>query len=199
MTLSDHDSADDLEQVIRRAQAGDRDAFGVLLDRFESKALAIARGMGLTREDAQDAVQDAFLRLFRYIRRFRSGGSFTAWFYRIVVHTTYDHLRRNPRGVSLDHEGRRHAESLSDGAPAVGEQAEMRQVQERLLAALGCLGRQERAAFVLRELQGLDTPTVARAMRVSQVTVRRHAQNARRKLRERLAAQFPERFSRPQG
>lgn len=183
---------EDLSRLVARAQGGDREAFDTLLRRFEGKALAIARQMGLSAEDAQDAAQDAFLKLFRYLGRFRGGESFTNWFYRIVVHATYDHLRR--RGtptLRLHGDALAQAEGIPDPARRAEGDAEARQVQERLLAALRCLTPPERAAFVLRELHGLDTETVATALRVSRITVRRHAMNARQKLRQRLEAQFP--------
>ena len=188
---------EELGRLVERAKAGERAAFAGLLERFESRALALARQMGLGREDAQDAVQDAFLRLFRYIHRFRSGESFTSWFYRIVVHSTYDQLRRSrrQRALSLDGEARAAAESIPDpsaGAPIGSDAARLR---ERVASALGCLAPQERAAFVLRDHHCLETAEVARAMRVARVTVRRHVSNARRKLRERLEGQFPELFA----
>jgi RNA polymerase sigma-70 factor (ECF subfamily) len=186
---------DDLARLVGAAQAGDLDAFDALLRRFEGKALAIARQMGLSPEDAQDAAQDAFLKLFRYIRRFRSGESFANWFYRIVVHATYDHLRRERDGaLRLDGSALEEARAIPDPARPAEAGAEARQAQARLLAALRCLTPPERATFVLRELHGLDTAAVAGALRVSRITVRRHVMNARRKLRARLERDFPELF-----
>ncbi len=184
-----------LEALIRRAQGGYREAFDGLLVRYESRALSIARQMGLSREDAQDVAQEAFLKLFRYIRKFRNGESFTNWFYRIVVHAVYDHLRHQQQAdVSLDGEARAQAEDLVDGSLLPQEALEVRQKRRQIQACLRSLAPKERAAFVLRDLQGLDTRTVARALRVSQVTVRRHASNARRKIRARLERQFPDLF-----
>jgi len=190
------EAAEALEELIARAQAGYRDAFDALLLRHESQALSIARQMGLGREDAQDVAQESFLKLFRYIRKFRSGESFQNWFYRIVVHATYDHLRRHHQDAALPLEGdaRARAEEVADGAPLAAEEIETDQRRRRIQACLRSLAPKERAAFVLRDLQGLDTRTVARAMRVSRITVRRHASNARRKIRERLQRQYPELF-----
>ncbi len=187
-------ASDDLADLVSRAQEGYRDAFDQLLKRFEARALSIPRQMGLTREDAQDVAQEAFLKLFRYIGKFRNGESFTNWFYRIVVHATYDHLRhrRDPEFVSLEDVSNSDSVAVADGAPLAPEQIERSQMRQRLLLCMGGLAKKERAAFVLRDLQGLDTKTVAHALRVSQVTVRRHASNARRKIRERLERQYPE-------
>ena len=192
---SDEAEPRSLEGLIRRAQEGYREAFDCLLLRYESRALSIARQMGLGREDAQDVAQEAFLKLFLYIRKFRNGESFTNWFYRIVVHAVYDHVRREQHdGVSLDGEARAQAEDLVDGSLLPQEALEVRQKRRQIQACLHSLAPKERAAFVLRDLQGLDTRTVARALRVSQVTVRRHASNARRKIRARLERQFPDLF-----
>ena len=128
-----------LDELIRRAQEGYREAFDGLLVRYEARALSIARQMGLGREDAQDAAQEAFLKLFRYIRKFRNGASFTNWFYRIVVHAVYDHLRRQQHGgVSLDGEARAQAEDLVDGSLLPQEAVEVRQKRRQLQACLSC-------------------------------------------------------------
>jgi len=187
---------EELQGLVARAKSGESAAFSGLLHRFEPRALALARQMGLGPEDAQDAVQEAFLKLFRYIHRFRTGESFTNWFYRIVVHATYDQQRRvrRARAVSLDGEARGSAESIADPSADAADASDAARLRGRVVAALGCLAPQERAAYVLRDLHGLDTAAVARAMRVARVTVRRHVSNARRKLRERLAGQFPELF-----
>ena len=86
------------------------------------------------------------------------------------------------------------AEDLVDGSLLPQEALEVRQKRRQIQACLRSLAPKERAAFVLRDLEGLDTRTVARALRVSQVTVRRHASNARRKIRARLERQFPDLF-----
>ncbi|MGD8374972.1 MAG: RNA polymerase sigma factor [Acidobacteriota bacterium] len=186
----------ELQALVERAKQGDPGAYRELLDRYESRALGLARQLGLGREDAQDAVQDAFLKLFRYVHRFRSGESFTNWFYRIVVNASHDQLRRarRSRTVSLEGEAGRRAAQVVDPEGDPADPAEAGRLRERVLVALRCLSPQERAAYVLRDLQGLETLEVARALRVTRVTVRRHVSNARRKLRERLEGQFPELF-----
>ena len=101
-------------------------------------------------------------------------------------------MRNAWRGVRFGGVRDRGVADESEGAP---ERTDARRLQGRALAALSCLAPKERMAFVLRELQGLDTLAVARAMRVTKVTVRRHASNARRKIRERLEGQFPDLFA----
>jgi RNA polymerase sigma-70 factor (ECF subfamily) len=150
--------------------------------------------MGLSPDDAQDAVQEAFLKLFRYLGRYRSGESFTGWFYRIVVHATYDQMRRARHREALSLDAAALGEGPPDPGPGAAEAAETAHLRRRVQAAMSALAAQERAAFVLRELHGLETRAVARALRVTQVTVRRHVSNARRKLRERLEGEFPDLF-----
>jgi RNA polymerase sigma-70 factor (ECF subfamily) len=140
--------------------------------------------MGLSPHDAQDAGQEVFLRVFRYLSGFQRGRSFEAWVWRIGVNVVFDALRRRrDRGeISWDivmEEGK--------GEPAQAElhlEVENSELCARLLENLGTLSRQERMAFVLKELQDLDTADVARAMGISTITVRRHAGAARAKLRK---------------
>src|SRR5262245_55254400 len=91
---SDLAAREELDALVRRAQEGDAGAFEEILDRFEGKAILIARSMGARRQAAEDVAQEAFLKLFRYIGSYRSGNSFKGYFYRMVINAARDHLSR---------------------------------------------------------------------------------------------------------
>jgi len=157
-----------LDAIIRRAQAGEARAFEEILDLFESKAILIARSMGASRHDAEDIAQEAFLKVFRYIGSYRSDRTFKAYFYRIVLNASRDHLSRmKPAGQ----------QSIDEIAEVVSETESRASYEdlEMLRRALQQLPGREREVLILRELQGLSTWEVARILRISPITVRRHA------------------------
>lgn len=169
--------AEALDALIRRAQAGEEAAFELILDRFEAKALLIARSMGASRQDAEDIAQEAFLKIFRYIGSYRSDRTFKAYFYRIVMNASRDHLSRmKPAGqASLDDVGEFPADPV--------KRASFEEV-EYLRGALRELPQREREVVILRDLQGLSTWEVARVLRISPITVRRHSSRAIARLRK---------------
>ena len=155
---------------------------------YERRIIGIGIQMGLSREDALDACQDAFVKVFRYIGRFRSGESFFKWLYRIAINTIYDHLRisRPPGVISIEEVSSDGRQELVDGSVPMATRVENADLVAKLVAELGCLTRQERIVFVLRDLHAMPTDEIGRVLGLSQVTVRRHCMSARGKLRDRL-------------
>ena len=179
--------------LVERAKAGDADAFGDLMHLYERRIIAIGIQMGLPREDALDACQDSFVKVFRYIGRFRSVESFFKWLYRIAINTIYDHLRiiRPPGVISIEEVVGDGRQELADGAMPMAARMENADLVSKLVAGLGCLTRQERIVFVLRDLHAMPTDEIGRVLSLSQVTVRRHCMSARGKLRDRLFPRKP--------
>ena len=170
-------SEESLDALVRRAQGGEESAFEEILDRFESSALLTARGMGASRQDAEDIAQEAFLKVFRYIRSYRSESSFKAYFHRIVINACRDHLsRKGPAAVELSEET---AGAVTSGADVADE-------VEMVRRALQSLPPREREVAILRDMQGLSTWQVARILMISPITVRRHSSRALARLRELL-------------
>jgi len=174
--------------LVDRAKGGDAEAFSDLMRLYERRVIAIGIQMGLSRDDAMDACQDAFIKVFRYIRRFRSGESFFKWLYRIAIHSVYDHLRKNrePGVVSIEEVDPSVTGRMTDGAPEADRTIASAQLARQLMDGLELLSRQERIVFVLRDLQEMSTAEIGTVLRLSQVTVRRHCSLAREKLRRRL-------------
>ena len=177
-----------LSALIDRAKGGEEEAFAALMGRFERRILALGTQMGLSRVDSQDACQEAFIKVFRYIRRFQSGRSFYSWLHRIAIHTIYDHLKRRRAAGSISIEDLPPAQlgSIRDEGAALDRQLEASDLAAKLLQGLDQLTRRERMVFVLRDLQGMSTIEIGRILRLSQVTVRRHCMAARKRLRDRL-------------
>jgi len=124
-------------------------------------------------EDAQDATQEVFLRLFRNLDRV--GGEPRAWLYRVTVNVCNDHYRRQKLVVELD--ARR-----VDPSPDPERMISLEQRKRLLMEGLEILPERERAAVVLRDIEGLSTAEVAAALGVEEATVRSQISNARVKL-----------------
>ena len=180
--------APEVTALVERAKRGEAEAFDGLMRLYERRLIAIGMQMGLSRDDALDVCQDTFVKVFRYIRRFRSGQQFFKWLYRIAIHAVYDHLRRSrPAGViSIEDLDGDLTAGLRDTSPSPHSRVASADLASKLLAGLGLLSRQERIVFVLRDLQEIGTDEIGRVLRLSQVTVRRHCMSARQKLRDRL-------------
>jgi RNA polymerase sigma-70 factor (ECF subfamily) len=176
--------------LVDRAKAGDPDAFADLMHVYESRIIGLGIHLGLSRDDALDACQDAFIRVFRHIARFESGRIFFKWLYRIAIHSVYRQMRRGRRHAGLDIDDPAVSARLQDfsAGGAVHQRLEERQLTERVRECLSGLSRQERIVFVLRDLQELPTEEIAAILRLSTVTVRRHCMGARQKLRQRILA-----------
>lgn len=174
--------------LIDRAKTGDQDAFADLMRTYESRIIGLGIHMGLARHDAEDACQEAFVRVFRHISRFESGRIFFKWLYRISIHAVYHQLGRSRRHAALDLEDPAIQAQLEDHTPGGALQArlEERQLAARVRECLGGLSRQERIVFVLRDLQEVPTDEIGAILRLSTVTVRRHCMAARQKLRSRI-------------
>ena len=164
--------------VFERAQAGSLDAFEALMRLHERQVLGTALRLLGRLEDAQDAAQEVFLRLFRNLKKLQTAEAVAPWLYRVTVNVCNDvwKKRRPESGIeNLD---------FSSGAPdpeLMAVDAERKRAVER---GLERLGQKERAALVLREVEGLSTREVADALGSSEVTVRTQISTARAKLRE---------------
>jgi RNA polymerase sigma-70 factor (ECF subfamily) len=171
--------------LVERAKAGDADAFGDLMRLYERRIVALGMQMGLSRDDALDATQESFVKVFKYLASFKSGRSFFKWLYRIAIHTIYDALRaRQGRPtVALDD---LEAAAVPPRETGVHQRVEAAQLAERVKESLVHLSRRERIVFVLRDLQEISTEEIGAILGLSQITVRRHCMLARKKVRERI-------------
>lgn len=188
----------DERSLIRRCRQHDEEAFEALVRLKRGKAFRIALNIVGDEDDAKEITQQAFVRLWQSLGSFRESARFDPWFFRIVVNLSVDHYRRARRGPDL-------VRGEAEGVPAAGAPGPMLPDQDAALhrsdirrvfneAARG-LTPPQRAAFTLREIEGLSTEDVARTMGVRASTVRNHLLQARRRLQEFLRQRYPELFS----
>lgn len=178
----------EITALVDRAKAGDALAFEGLMRLYERRVILLAMQMGLSREDALDTCQETFVKVFRYIGRFRSGESFFKWLYRIAIHAIYDQLRKSRAMgmVSIEEMAPEEEAGLAGPAPSLARTVEAADLAAKILAGMSGLTRRERVVFVLRDLHEMSTQEIGGILRLSQITVRRHCASARQKLRERL-------------
>ncbi|MGH9943648.1 MAG: RNA polymerase sigma factor [Pyrinomonadaceae bacterium] len=181
-----------LTRLVERAAAGDAAAFEQLLIATERRVVSVAWRMLGDREDARDAAQEVFLRVYKYLPGFRMGEDFHGWLYRITVNVCRDAARRRGRARHEDLESLFSNESghlkgmpsAAGRAPDIAEVEALRGQQRALLRhALLTLPEKERAAIVLRDIEGLSTEEVARILHTRPVTVRSQISSARQKLK----------------
>ncbi|ANM28917.1 hypothetical protein ABI59_03790 [Acidobacteria bacterium Mor1] len=168
--------------LVERAQNGEVRALETLIERHESRVLRVLRLMGVPHQDREDVAQEVFVRVFRHLRGFRRGRAFHSWIYKISVNAAHDYRSRSRGGA-----GAESLDGFDEWEPAdtrLGESAEAHALRSALEGALEQLSDRERAVFVLRELEDLDTREVARALGITSITVRRHLGRARNRLQE---------------
>ena len=176
-----------LAPVIERARAGDSVAFEQIMDHCQRKVISTAWRMLGNREDARDAAQEVFLRAYKYLGGFNPAEDFSGWLYRITVNVCRDIARKRGRldqFKSFESEremGNLEALASSENIEAAAIQSEQ---QEIIAQALSTLSKRERAAIVLRDLEGLPTEEVARILGSSQTTVRSQISSARMKIKQ---------------
>ncbi|HEX8184487.1 MAG TPA: sigma-70 family RNA polymerase sigma factor, partial [Blastocatellia bacterium] len=164
-----------LAPVIERARAGDAAAFEQIIDHCQRKVISTAWRILGNREDARDAAQDVFLRAYKYLGSFDPEQDFSGWLYRIIVNVCRDIARKRGRADQFkSFEAEREMGRFETLASNENIEAAAMHSQEQAIItqALSTLSKKERAAIVLRDLEGLSTEEVARILGSSQTTVR---------------------------
>jgi RNA polymerase sigma-70 factor (ECF subfamily) len=179
------------EQLVGFAQKGDKDAFGKLMLRYQNKIYRLARRMTETDEDAEDVLQEAFVKAFRSIKGFKGKSKFSTWLYRITVNLALMKLRRKKLDtVSLDapvttDEGIMQRDIEDSGLDPL-QQLMGAERREILDLAIGELPPSYRAVFVLRHVEGLSTEETADILKISVPAVKSRLHRTRLALREKL-------------
>jgi RNA polymerase sigma-70 factor (ECF subfamily) len=182
-------------EIIESCKNGDRDAFALLVQRYQRRAYGIAFGMLRSREDALDAAQNAFVKVFRNIGSFKGDSSFYTWFYRIVVNVCIDHCRKSGRMKSVEYDDTFRRRDESAGVvPLVGNTRTMHpgasldrvELSKVLNEALGKLSEDHRTIIVLREIQGLSYEDIAESVGCHLGTVMSRLHHARKNLQKAL-------------
>ena len=175
------------QDMIERASRGDADAFNQLMEQHKRRMYAVALRMCGNREDAQDCLQEAMLRVYRAIGGFKGQSSFSTWVYRITMNTCLDELRRkkNRQNTSLDNLLDM-GWSPADETNAPEKQAMRSELRRNLNRAIRELPEEMRAAVVLRDIQGFSYDEIARMLEINVGTIKSRISRGREKLREKM-------------
>lgn len=188
-------ASDDLS-LVHATLRGDLSAFEELVRRYDRKLLRIALNVAHNREDAQDAVQEAFLKAFQHLDRFREDSLFSTWLIRITLNQALLKLRKSSkkREVSLDEDFQAEGDVLpmevTDWAPNPEQLYSVSELREILIKALQELRPSLRTVFVLRDIEGLTTDQTTEILHLSHSAVKARLFRARLQLREYLNKHF---------
>jgi RNA polymerase sigma factor (sigma-70 family) len=185
------DQADDL--LVRASLAGDLEAYDELVRRYQQRVYTTIYNMTANHEDANDLVQEAFIRGFQALNSFKGDSSFYTWVYRIAVNKTLNFLksRKNKQAMSLN-DLDLNAENDPDLVALVSENTPRRdlalsELQEKLNEALLKLSEPHRMVVVLHDVQGVSHEEIARMLDCNIGTVRSRLFYARQQLQSHLA------------
>ncbi len=179
-------------EIVERAKAGDREAFGVLVHRYQGRAFRLALRVLRDEEHARDVVQDAFVKAYGSLGKFEGRSSFYTWLYRVVMNLCLDSKRRDRSGRQVEWNEEYAFEVAPtpvtpnpggedrDGPSASLERKELREVMAR---AIQELPEDARRTLELREIDGLSYAEIAEGLGIPKGTVMSRLHYARRKLR----------------
>ena len=182
--------------LVQAAKGGDDSAFEELVKRYDRNVFRIAQHITQNREDAEDVVQDAFLKAYRNLEQFQGQSKFYTWLVRIAVNEALMKLRRRrpERMVSLDEDVKTEEDSVprevADWSPNPEQLYGQSELGDILKKTIQGLPPGFRTVFVLRDVEGLSTEETAEMLSLSIPAVKSRLLRVRLQLRERLARYF---------
>jgi RNA polymerase sigma-70 factor (ECF subfamily) len=186
----------DESQLVAQAREGDTGAFNDLVRRYQAKIFRLAQHVTQNREDAEDVLQETFLKAYEHLDQFKGDSKFYTWIVRIAVNQALMKLRRRKtdKSTSLDETIDTGEDTVTREIAAWGEDPEQRftrqELGEILDSAIDSLEPLYRSVFVLRDIDELSTEETAEALGLSVPAVKSRLLRARLQLREKLTRFF---------
>jgi len=186
----------DEQELVTRAQAGDNSAFTALVQRYQNRIYRLAKNITQNKEDAEDVLQEAFLKAYSHLDTFQRNAKFYTWIVRIAVNEALMKLRKRKtdRTVPLDEPVDTGEETVNREIAVWEDNPEQRysrdEMQQILDEAVQDLKPDFRAVFLLRDIEELSTEETAEALGVSVPAVKSRLLRARLALREKLTRKF---------
>ncbi len=186
------DSAPDDRTLVERCQAGQLEAFEVLVGRYRQRVYSLAYSMVRNEQDATDLSQETFVKAWQAIRGFKKNASFYTWLYRITTNLCIDFVRKRDRrpNVALEDgvepEAHANVEVAPSNRPSPTEEVRRKELREQIDAALAELSPEHRAVIQLREFEGLEYAEIAKAVGCQIGTVMSRLHYARKHLQKLL-------------
>jgi len=183
--------------LVAEARAGDANAFAALMGQYESHVYRLALNITQNPQDAEDALQDAFLKAYTHLGEFRGDSLFSTWLVRIATNEALTKIRQRPPEWRVSSAEPRGAEKeisrpreIKDNDDNPEERYGKRELLEILSEAIESLDVSLRMVFVLRDIQSFSTEDTARLLGLSEAAVKTRLMRARLKLRQRLNGWF---------
>jgi RNA polymerase sigma-70 factor (ECF subfamily) len=186
---------EDEHLLVAAAKSGDAAAFEELVNRYERKIFRLTMNITRNREDAEDSMQDAFMKAYSHLGGFQEDSRFYTWLVRIAANEALMRLRkRRPNQFSLDEPIESDddviPQEIEDWGPSPEQRYAQSEMREILSGAVDQLQPDFRVVFVLRDVEGLSTEETAAALEISTAAVKSRLLRARLKLRQKLQRYF---------
>ena len=186
---------DDEHLLVTAAKSGDLASFEELVNRYEQKIFRLTMNITRNREDAEDSMQDAFMKAYSHLNTFQEGSRFYTWLVRIAANEALMRLRkRRPNQFSIDEpiEGEEDIipREIEDWGPSPEQRYAQSEMREILSNAIDELQPDFRVVFVLRDVEGISTEETATALGISVAAVKSRLLRARLKMRQKLNRYF---------
>ena len=175
-------------QLVEAALAGDRDAFGNLVTRYQDRLFNSLLRMVGSHEDAADAVQDAFVQAYTKLDSYRGAAQFYTWLYRIAMNVALSRQRRRRPMASIDHAKETVGEEPLDAAEGPEDVVLSQERVKHVQSALAGLGDEHKRILVLRAIEGFAYEEIADILDLPVGTVRSRIFRARVQLKEKLTS-----------
>jgi RNA polymerase sigma-70 factor, ECF subfamily len=191
-TISEPHSEQPVPEIFQRIKAGDHAAFRTLVERYQSYAYALAMRFVWDRQEADDIVQESFIRVWDNIGSYRPENKFTTWLYAIVTRLCIDRIRsRNRWGRVLVRDPLQTEQERPADQPSPDERIDNEQLIERIRGLVERLPRAQRLVFTLRDLQDLTVDEVEEVTGLSATSIKANLCHARKRVREMLECSNP--------
>lgn len=194
-----HQPSTDDSKIVAAVRAGNCEAYGQLVEKYQDRLFNTLLRIAGSREDAADLVQDAFVQAYVKLDAFRGDSKFYTWLYRVAMNLALSHLRKQKsRGgpmVSVEQTRDTIGEEPVDQHPSVQEEVLSAEQTEQVHAAIGELGEEHRQILVLRELEACSYEQISEILAMPIGTVRSRLFRARLQLKEKLGSLMGETLS----
>lgn len=177
-------------ELIKEFLKGREPAFEELVCRYEKKVYTLCYQYVGNQEDALDMAQETFLRIYRFLPRFRFDAAFSTWVYRLTVNTCLDFIRKQKKNRSLSLDAPLHLaggetveREMAHHGPSPAEALEKKEMQQEILKALDRLPEEQKMPIILKEFQDMSYEEIAGVLKVPLGTVRSRISRGRLKLK----------------
>src|SRR5437868_7236065 len=189
LTAATAQGVSDDRELVRRAQAQDKEAFEELVRRHQHRVFAVAGGILRRREDVEDIAQQVFVKAYFSLKRFDQRAAFSTWLYKITVNECWDLLRKKKARplvyeADFNEEQNRQYTATERQASKNPDTSDRMAMRERLENMLGQLDKRDRAMLILKEVEGFSVEEIADSMGLNANTVKVRLFRARRRIVE---------------